>query len=147
MTTATWAGVEVIIRTRIRTQLTEGGDGGANVPTHVPNAGWFSGATAIAQPKSGARIEFDIVPRRTRTLEVSSPSTDHRGGDLVVTAKVDVGSGDAALAALSDRIEAAFLKDLGDGIYWRSPTPGPKRVVGGAREQDVICPFDIYVVR
>uniref|UniRef100_A0A6M3J8S6 Uncharacterized protein n=1 Tax=viral metagenome TaxID=1070528 RepID=A0A6M3J8S6_9ZZZZ len=147
MTVTTYADLEDTIRARFVAQITAGGDGGAAIPTHVPNLGWFSDATTeIAQPDSGLRAEINLLHGEAYQAEVGVPSTTRRTGVLVVTLSVDADLGENELLDAVVRVVAAFRKQSVGGVTYRVPYPTGRRREGSAWRTNVNCPWMSDVV-
>lgn len=130
-----FAAVKQAIRARFTSQITDGGDGGAPVPTRLPN-------TDFTVPSGGVWCDITIRGATNDRLTFGG-TTNHyrRTGVLQIACYGPIQKGEADLEALVQRIEVT-LRDAPPGLVaFRVPVPGESGVSGKWWKQNLSCPW------
>lgn len=127
------AAVKAAIRDRFHEQITLGGDGGAPVPTRLPN-------TDFTVPGGG--VWCDVTLRgatHDRITFGGAQNLFRRGGILAVACYGPLLQGEAGVDELVERIETAF-RDAPPGLVsYRVPVPGDSGPSGKWWKTNVTC--------
>lgn len=133
--------VHKILRSRMKLQITDGGDGGAALVTQFPNL-------EIDTPNNTSWADFRIIPTDRRRITVGGGGKGryrYRGVARIVL-RTPAAKGDSPVLELVDRIETVFrsetLSDSGVTVVLRTPRlNGEPVVVQPWFTATVDCPF------